>query len=166
MLHNSKGKLKTTNQNLLVSDPAVICVSQIILKCLLMCATLSFFFFLKDNPSYRAVNSVISLSFYLVTSISLSFFFFPKLLHRHSAFAHHILHNKIQLINAVFLGWKSCVCSPALLVITLNECKPCCSDLHCPLASLPPSKYDCSIFSTHLHDRIKNNVFIQIKHQL
>lgn len=75
MLHNSKGKLKTTNQNLLVSDPAVICVSQIILKCLLMCATLSFFFFLKDNPSYRAVNSVISLSFYLVTSISLSFFF-------------------------------------------------------------------------------------------
>lgn len=51
MLHNSKGKLKGTNQNLLVSDLADVYVSWIIPKCLLMCATPPppFFFFKRTT---------------------------------------------------------------------------------------------------------------------
>lgn len=44
VLRNNKGKLKRTNQILLVTDLADVCTSRIILKCHLMCATVPFFF--------------------------------------------------------------------------------------------------------------------------
>lgn len=64
----------------------VVYVSQIILKCPLMCATLFFFKKKKGQPILQSCELfVISLSFYLVTSIL--HFLFPKLLHRLSGTA-------------------------------------------------------------------------------
>lgn len=77
MLHNSKGKLKSTNQNLLVSDPAVICVSQIILKCLLMCATLSFF--LKKGQPILQSCELCHFPEFLPCHKYFTFFFFSKI---------------------------------------------------------------------------------------
>lgn len=153
----------------------VVYVSQIILKCPLMSATLFFFFLKKDNQSYRAVNS---LSFLWVFTLSQVFCIFFSQNCFTGSQAQHLCVSHITQQNSTY---QYCVfrlkimslslncyagAGLSLLVITLTEWEPCSSDLHCPLASLPPCKYDCSTFSTHLHDRIRNNVFIQIKHQL
>lgn len=65
VLRNNKGKLKRTNQILLVTDLADMCTSRIILKCHLMCATVPFFL-LQPIP-HCCEFFVSSLSSYLVT---------------------------------------------------------------------------------------------------
>lgn len=178
MLHNSKGKLKKTNQNLLVSDPAVIYVSQIIPKCLLMCATvlvLFFIFIFFKEQSILQGCELCHFPDFLPCHKYFTFFFRNCFTAAVSLQTHDFQPENTALISWILLCFQveNHVSVPqllcwglSLLVITLNKFKPCSSDLHCPLASLPPSKSECFIFSTHLHDRIRNNVFIQIKHQL
>lgn len=95
----------------------VVYVSQIILKCPLMCATF-FFFFLKRTTNPTELWTLCHFSEFLPCHKYFAFSF-PKIASqalRHSIFAYHILHNKIQLISTVFSGWKSCLCpSTAML---------------------------------------------------
>lgn len=106
VLRNNEGKLKRTNQILLVSDLADVCISRIILKCLLMCATLPFF--PHYNPFHIAVNSLSLL--WVLTLLHIPYIFQIALqAPGHRALMDQILHNKIQPINTVFSSWKSCL---------------------------------------------------------
>ena len=111
VLRNNKSKLKRTNQILLASDLADVCVSWIILKRLLMCATLPFFHY---NPFHIAVNSSL-FSEFLPCYTYLTFF---KLLYRLLATGPSWIKYCTTKYNPLILCFQveNHVCSPAAML--------------------------------------------------
>lgn len=170
VLRNNNVTWKRTNPILIVSDLLGMRVSWIFLKCFLICAILPSFS--CYNPFHAVVNSLPLLL--LLTLLHIPYIFQIALqTSSHRALMDQILHNKNQSTNIAFWSWRS-RCS---LLTMLGQDFLCWSKqglywskhwLSTVFSRSPHtlSKYDCFMFSIHLNDKIRNNIIIQINHQV
>lgn len=172
VLHNNYVTLKRTNQILIFSDLVDMRLFWIFLKCFLICAFLPFF--PCCNPFHTVVNSLPLLL--LLTLLHIPYIFQIALqASSHRVLTDQILHNRNQTTNIAFWRWRSC-CSLFTMLgqdflcwskYWLNEyCILQIAFVLWPHYPHTLSKYDCFIFSIHLNDERRNNIFIQINHQV